>query len=296
MFLIVGSTGAMGSETTRQLLAAGYRVRAMARTPEKAADLKALGAEVVQGDLIDPDSLRRACEGVEAVYAAAHSLFGTGKYSSQAVDDIGHRSLIDIAKAAGVKHFVYTSGHGVCPDHPVDFYRTKAKVEEYLRQSGLSYTILRPGCTMEAHVHFLLGQPLLATGKATIYGKGDNPTNFVSARDVARIAVIALTDPRAKGKTIEIGGPDNLTKNQVAEMYNKISGHPGKVSHVPAIMMQIMAPVVGPFQPVTSRLMKFSVWEDTSDQTFDPCELLDQYPMAMTRVEDFIRQKVKEAA
>jgi uncharacterized protein YbjT (DUF2867 family) len=73
MFLIVGATGVLGREATRQLLAAGYQVRAMTRNPESATDLKELGAEVIQGDLIDPPSLERACQGIEAVLAAAHS-------------------------------------------------------------------------------------------------------------------------------------------------------------------------------------------------------------------------------
>ncbi len=136
MFLIVGSTGVLGRETVRQLLAAGYKVRAMTRKPESAADLKELGAEVIQGDLIDPPSLARACQGIDGVLAAAHSLMGTGKYTSEAVDDVGHRSLIDAAKAADVAHFVYVSGAGVCETHPVDFYRNKAKAEQYLRQSA----------------------------------------------------------------------------------------------------------------------------------------------------------------
>ncbi len=296
MFLIVGATGVLGHEATRQLLAAGYKVRAMTRYPEKATDLKQLGAEVIQGDLIDPPSLRRACQGIEAVLASAHQLMGTGKYSSSAVDDVGHRSLIDAARAAGVQHFVYVSIMGATADHSVDFFRTKIKIEQYLKQSGLSYTILRPPAFMEWHIHNLLGLGILQTGKATIYGRGENRTNFIAGRDVARFAVLALTDSRLRRKTLEVGGPDNVTKNQVAQMYGMFSGHPARVSHVPDGMMRVMSPIMHPFQPVLSRLMAFSVWNDTTDQTFDPCDLLKEYPMNMIHVEDFIREKVKEQA
>src|ERR1700737_3267828 len=138
MILIVGATGVLGREAARQLLAAGHKVRAMARSPDKAEDLKQLGAELVQGDLIDPASLARACRGADAVLAAAHSLMGTGRYSSEAVDDVGHRALLDAAKGAGVKRFVYTSARGVSPDHPVDFFRTKARLEEDVKYGGVS--------------------------------------------------------------------------------------------------------------------------------------------------------------
>lgn len=293
MFLIVGATGVLGREATRQLLAAGYKVRAMTRNPQNTADLKELGAEIIEGDLIDRPSLVPACTDIDGVLATAHSLLGTGKYSSQAVDDIGHRSLIDVAKAAGVTHFVYISVQGASENHPVDFWQTKARIEDYLKQSGLSYTILRPPCFMEWHVHNLLGLSILQTGKTTIYGAGNNPINFIAGRDVARFAVLALTDPRMKGKTLDVGGPDNVTKNQIARMYGMFSGHPGKVSHVPDAMIRVMAPIMRPFQPVTSRLMAFSVWSDTTNQTFDPCDLLKQYPMTMTHVEDFIREHAK---
>jgi NADH dehydrogenase len=293
MILIVGITGVLGRETARQLLAAGHRVRGLTRNPVNAADLKELGAEIVQGDLIEKASLERACQGADAVLAAAHQLMGTGKYKSEAVDDEGHRALVDAAKAAGVKHFVYTSAQYVSPDHPTDFYRSKAKLEAYLKTSGLSYTILRPPALMEWHVHNLLGASILATGKTTIYGAGNNPGNYIAARDAAHIAVIALTDPKMKGRTLEMGGPDNLTKNQIADMYSRFSGTKAKVSHVPVGMMKVMAPIMRRIQPVLSRLMTFSIWVDTTTQTFDATSMLQEFPMTLTHVEDFVREQVE---
>lgn len=292
MILIVGVTGVLGRETARQLLAAGYKVRGLTRYPENAADVKKLGAEIVQGDLIDKNSLRSACQGVDSVLAAAHQVMGVGKYSSKAVDDEGHCALIDAAKEAGVKHFVYTSAQHVSPDHPTDFYRNKAKVEVHLRASGLSYTILRPPAFMEWHVHNMLGKTILETGKATIFGSGNNPANFMAVKDVAHIAVLALTESRLKNRVLEIGGPDNVTRNQIAEMYGRFSGKKPKIAHVPTGMMKVMAPLLRPVQPVISRLMTFSVWGDTTTQAFDPDAMLKEFPMNLTRVEDFIRQQV----
>jgi uncharacterized protein YbjT (DUF2867 family) len=292
MILIVGVTGVLGRETARQLLAAGHKVRGLTRNPDNATDLKQLGADILQGDLIDPASLKNACRGVDAVFVAAHQLMGVGKYKSEVVDDIGHRALIDAAKAAGVKHFVYTSAQNVSPNHPTDFYRTKAKLEAYLKASELSYTILRPPALMEWHVHNLLGASILTTGKTTVFGSGNNPTNFMAARDAAHIAVIALADPKMKNRVIEMGGPDNVTKNQIAEMYGRFSGKQPKVTHVPTGVMKVMAPILRPFQPVISRLMLFSVWGDTTDQTFDPMTMLQEFPMTLTRVEDFVREQV----
>jgi len=294
MILIVGVTGVLGCETARQLLAAGHKVRGLTRNPASSEDLKKQGVEIVQGDLIDHASLKSACQGVDAVLACAHQLLGTGKYKSEAVDDEGHRALIDAAKAAGVKHFVYTSAQHASPNHPTDFYRTKSKVEAYLKTSGLSYTILRPPAFMEWHVHNLLGATIPTTGKTTIYGAGNNPINFMAGKDVAHIAVIALTDPKMKNRSIEMGGPDNVTKNQIAEMYGRFSGKKPKVMNVPTGVMKVMGPILKPIQPVLSRLMSFSVWADTDNQTFDPSAMLKEFPMTLTRVEDFIREQVKK--
>jgi uncharacterized protein YbjT (DUF2867 family) len=79
MILLVGASGILGREVATLLLAQGQQVRLLVRTPAKVDDLKRAGAEVIQGDLIDPPSLRRACQGVDHVFVAAHSLLGIRK-------------------------------------------------------------------------------------------------------------------------------------------------------------------------------------------------------------------------
>jgi uncharacterized protein YbjT (DUF2867 family) len=296
MILVVGANGFLGRESVRQLLAAGQQVRAAARVPDTVADLKQLGAEVVHADLIDPASLASACNGIDAVFVAAHSLMGVRKYASHLVDGAGHRALIDAAKAAGVKRFVYTSARGASPEHRVDFFRTKAGVEHYLARSGLGFTILRPTAFMEWHVHLLLGKSIVDSGKTTIFGSGNNPTNFIAVSDVAHFAVLALTNPQTSGKTLEVGGPDNITKRQVVQMYERFLGRSASVRYVPVAAMRIMAPLLQPFRPVLSRLMRAAVWSDTSDQTFDVGEIPPHYRGPLTHVEDFIRMRAGAAA
>jgi len=137
MILIVGANGFLGREVAKLLLSKNEKVRLLVRTPAKVDDLNQAGAEVIQGDLIDPASLTHACHGIDRVLAAAHSIVGKGKYKSEPVDDAGHRALIDAAKVAGVAHFVYLSILGASPNHPIDFFRTKYHIEEYLKAGGL---------------------------------------------------------------------------------------------------------------------------------------------------------------
>jgi NADH dehydrogenase len=296
MILIIGASGFLGREVAKLLLSKGEQVRLLMRTPAKVEDLKQAGAEVIQGDLIDPPSLARACKGVDQVLAAAHSLLGKGRYKSEAVDDAGHRSLIDAAKAAGVAHFVYMSMLGVSPDHPFDFARRKYAIEEYLTASGLSYTILRPSWYMEQNVHLFNGKSILEKGKTSLLGKGTKPRNFVAVRDVAQFAVRALMDAKLNNRTIDIGGPQNATNNQVAELYGNTAGVTPKISHMPPFMAKAMSLMLKPVQPGVSRIMYLSSLPDEAFcETFDPTALLAEFPIHLTTLDEFIHERVAEA-
>ncbi len=288
MILIVGATGVLGRALGKRLLEHGEQVRAMTRNPENATELKTMGAEIVSGDLCDPASLRRACAGVEKVVASAHSIFGRGSEASKYVDGQGHKDLIDAAKEAGIRHFVYVSMEGVAVN-PTPFAHFKQEVEQYLQASGLNFTILRPTAFMETHAHTMIGQPILETGKVTLFGQGNSPRNFVAVDDVVAYALLALNGGTANGQTIEIGGPENWTNMAVAALYEKLAGRKAKVSHMPRGILRVMSALLRPFHPGLSQVMQFSLWADTTDQTFDPSETLKEFPMKLTRLEDWVR-------
>ena len=295
MILLVGATGVLGQETARQLTAVNQSVRAMTRTPEKATDLKDLGAEVVHGDLTDLPSLARACNGVEIVIASAHSLFGRGKNRSENVDDQGHRDLIDAAKKANVRQFVYISAYGASPDHPVDFYRSKYRVEQYLQHSGLTYTILRPGAFMEWHAHRLLGKGILDKGKTTILGKGDLPVSYVAAHDIAQLIVMALDNPTAYSRIINVGGPTNPSRNDVAALYGRLASVTPKVNHISPGTLRFLSKVIKPFHPGIGRVMFMSATLDAIDQSLDMTETLRDFPIPLTSIEAFVQKQIPQA-
>jgi len=292
MILVVGGTGDLGSAVTKRLLARGQAVRVMTRTPSKATELQQLGAEIVQGDLRDTGSLRRACTGANQVVASAHSVFGKGHEASKYVDLDGHKALIDAAKAAGVQQFVYMSTPDAAPDNGVPFLQFKYEIEQYLRGSGLSFVILRAASFMESHVHMLIGEPILAKGKVSLFGKGNNPRNFVAADDVARFVLIALEDPQAMGQIIQIGGPKNWTAMQVVNLYENVLGRKVKISHVPLGALKMMSVLIRPFHPGLSQIMKSSILFDTTDQTLDMSETLQKYPLTLTNLEEWIRDRI----
>jgi uncharacterized protein YbjT (DUF2867 family) len=282
VILVVGATGTLGSLLTRALVAKGHSVRALTRNPSKAAELAALGVEVIRGDLRDAESLRSATRDVRTVVSAAHAMLGRGADSSKAIDDAGQRALIDAATNAGVEHFIFTSVRGASPDYPVDFWRTKYRVERYLVNSGLAWTIVRPTAFIEMHAYELIGKAVLTGRRVVMFGPGTNPRNFVAARDVAALVVLAIEDETLRGEIIEIGGPENLTGNQVVETFEKLGGRTAKVSHLPLGLVRFLAQAFRPLHPGVSRVMSGGVVSETTDQTFDATNFLARYPIPLT--------------
>jgi uncharacterized protein YbjT (DUF2867 family) len=292
MILIVGASGALGSIVAGRLVEKGDAVRGMSRSPaEKLAGLQEKGAEVIQGDLRDSASLLRACDGATKVVAAAHSIFGRGDERSELVDDKGHRDLIDAASEAGVQHFVYISVIGASPDHLSRFARHKYEVEQYLKASGLPYTIIRASCFM-CQVHELIGEPVLETGKVRLFGKGESTRNFVDERDVAACVLMALQDGNPRGTTMEIGGPENLTTVDVVTIYEQLSGRRAEVSHVPQGALRVLSSLLRPFHPGLSQVMALSLHEDVHGSYFDATPFLKRYPLKLRSVEEYVRARV----
>jgi NADH dehydrogenase len=264
----------------------------MTRVVAKSDELKSLGAQPIRADLRDRDSLEFALRGVRAVIAAAHAMLGRGDEASDIVDDVGHRTLIDVAKAAGVQHFIYTSVIGASSDHPIDFWRHKANVERHLQDSGMTYTIVRPTSFMEMHAYQLIGKPVLEGKRVVLFGKGRNPRNFVAAEDVAKVILGALRIPSLRGETIDVGGPENLSGHQVIETFERISGKKAKVSHIPLTAVRALSRAMKPMHPGVSRIMKLGVLNETADQTFDASLLRTRVPVTLTSLEKWARDRI----
>ena len=202
--LIVGGTGTLGTLLVGRLTAVGRRVRVMTRDPKRAQHLAGENVEIVVGDLRDPGAIAHAVTGVQVVVNAAQGGFRTSGGSTPAsVDGEGGSELLAAARAGGVEHFVLLSIYDVRPDHPLELWRIKYRAEGELKASGLSWTIVRSTAFMEWGAA-MVGAPLLKTGKTLVYGRGNNPINFVSADDVARLVELVIADSSMRGRTVTI--------------------------------------------------------------------------------------------
>jgi len=289
MILVVGATGLLGSEICGQLAARGKRIRVLTRAasdPAKADRLRALGAEVVSGDLRDADSLSAACQGVSTIVTTASAMpfaYQPGANSPQITDRDGYLSLIAAARDAGVQRFVYTSFPPVAVSFPLQ--DAKRAVEAGLRSSGLTYTILQPTFFSEVWLSAALGFDYV-NRKATIYGSGTNPISWISYRDVAQFAVAALDNGAALDATLELGGPEALSPLEAVGIFERVGGQPFEVSHVPVEALQgQLAAATDPMQQSFTGLMLAYA----GGKAIDMRETVKALPVRLTSVEEYAR-------
>jgi uncharacterized protein YbjT (DUF2867 family) len=291
MILIAGGTGTLGTQVTRLLTERGLEVRVLTRNPDRAEHLRGDLVEIVSGDVRDARAVERAVAGARTVVSAIHGFAGTDPAGPEAVDRQGNSSLIKAAKEEGAtEHFVLVSIQAAAPDHPMELFRMKYLAEQELKASGLAWTIIRPTAYMETWAA-LIGEPLLKSGRTRIFGRGENPTNFVSAYDVARFVELAVVDPAIRGEVVEVGGPENLSMKQVAHIFETVCGKAGKVSHVPLPVMRLMSVLMRPINPTLAGQIHAGIVMDTHDFSFDPSETIRRYPSTpLTSLAEVVRR------
>ena len=210
MILVVGGTGTVGGEVVRGLKAAGTPFRALVRDPARAGGIA--GAEVVTGDLLRPETLPPALAGVEKVFLLTPLHLDQGRMKA---------NLIDAAAAAGVRHIVLAGAIGAAPDSPVTLGRIHGESQERVKASGMAYTFLQPTFFMQNLLNF--AESIRQQG-AFYLPLEDSRVAWIDARDIAAVAVKALTEPGHEGKEYPLTGPEALTGDQLAATLSDVLG------------------------------------------------------------------------
>lgn len=224
---VTGATGQQGSAVARKLLADGWKVRALTRDVNKPAaqELKALGAEVVPGDMDDRAQL-------EAAFRGAYGVFSVQNFWLPSVGFEGEirqgKDVADAAKAAGVQHLVYSSVGAAHRGMGQKHFESKWIIEQHIHSLGIPYTILRPAAFFE---NFNWERAAILNG--TFNGLGLRPEKerqLIAVEDIAVFVALAFAQPdEFLGKTIELAG-DALTEAQIADTFAKVIGRPVKLA------------------------------------------------------------------
>src|SRR5262245_12060015 len=224
--LVTGATGRQGGATARHLLTKGWRVRAFTRDPSKPAAqaLQQAGAEVVGGDYDEQASLVPAMQGVYGVFSVQAS-----------VDEVRQgKTIADVARAASVQRFVYSSVQSAEDLARVGGDAAKWEIEQYIHTLGLPVTILRPCFFMETLIAARSDVPSgTASDTFAIAIKPDVTMGLIAADDIGAFAALAFEHPdEYLGKTIEIAA-DALSPPQIAVAISRAAGRSIRYAQIP---------------------------------------------------------------
>jgi len=272
---VAGATGQQGGKVARRLLAQGWKVRALTRDANKPAakELAAAGAEVVPGDMDKRSELDAAFKGVYGVFSVQNYWLPKVGYNSEIVQG---KSVADAAKAASVKHLVYSSVGAAHRGMGQKHFESKWIIEQYIHSLGVPYTILRPVFFME---NFNWSRPYILNGAFQGIGLLPGKTmQLVATDDIGAFAEMALAKPEQfLGKTIELAG-DELTEAQIAAVFTKVIGRPVKA---------VGAQSSGGTAPGDEQMAMFNFFNGTGYDA-DIASLRKLYP-ALQNLEQFLR-------
>lgn len=218
---VAGAAGETGRRIVQELVQRQISVRALVRNVETARSILPEGVELVTGDVLDRASLENAIADSTVVLCATGAKPGFDPTAPYKVDFEGTKNLVDAAKAKGIEQFVFVSSLAVSKFfHPLNLFFLilvwKKQAEEYLQNSGLTYTIVRPGGLKnvdqpEPPVHLVMSNP------DTLFG-GSIPRLLV-----AKTCVEALFTPSAQNKVVEVVAREDAGERAIADLFATVA-------------------------------------------------------------------------
>ena len=212
MILITGATGKTGSATAKSLGEKGETFRALIRNEEKKEGLESLGGEVVIGSIENTEVVKQSMQGVKTVLVLLPN-----SESQLALE----KQLVDSAKQAGVERIVKMSSIEATPDATSPIPKLHLESEEYIKQSGLAWTMIKP--------NFYMQNLLASAGTIKEQGKiflpmGDGKTGMIDTTDVGKVLAKVLSEDGHESMNHEITGPEILSFYEVAEIFSQVLG------------------------------------------------------------------------
>lgn len=295
--LVAGATGYIGRKLALKLAADGCTIRCLARSPEKAKDLKEAGCEVVKADVLEPKSLDVAMEGIDIAYYLVHSMGRGAKEDFEETDRQAASNFAEAARKAGVKRIIYLGGLGKGKSKHL---RSRQETAEALASTGLPLTYLRAAVVLGGGsesfrtVYYLVRRlPIMVTPRWTT-----TRTQPIAVNDVA--AYLATSrDLGGEGDTedhvIEIGGPDITTyggmMDQMAEAMNKRA--PKRVA-VPVLTPGLSSLWIGLVTPVDTGVARPLVEGLTTETVVEDPSGMEMFDIETTGLDDAMAAAVAE--
>lgn len=243
--LIIGATGTVGRQIAKKALSEGFKVKCLVRNLRKASFLKEWGAELVYGDLSIPQSLPNTMKGVTCIVDAST----TRPYeflTAEAIDWVGKKNLLNIAKEAKIKKYVFLSILNGYKKENIPFIELKLRFEKALIDSGVGYTIfylpsLFQGVISQYAVSILDQQTIVVPNS-------ENKMMYVDAQDIAETIVKSFSLPLEKNRRIPLVTKENWTPQEIIKICEKYSGQKAKILYTPNEILQFFSAFFKLFQ------------------------------------------------
>lgn len=275
----------MGRQVVRELLDRDYEVRCLVHTPGRERLFSDRVVDVVVGSIVDPDTLAPAFQDVEAVIHLVAIIRQRKGTTFDQINRQGAANVVAAAKTNGVNHFLHVSAIGATNNPTYPYLYSKWLGEQEVINSGLPYTILRPSLIFGEGDEFLntLAGLVRVFPLVPVAGPGQNRFQPIAVIDVARCVALALGRDDLKGKTIEIGGPQQISYNSLVDIVTRTLGKRRLRFHIPVWLMHLNVAImqkVQPRPPVTTEQLRMLPIPNvaqlgTVEQTFGftPCPL-----------------------
>jgi len=277
--LLAGATGYLGGFIAKALVEENFKTKLIARSTKKLKSFESNTVKIIKAEVTKSDTLYGICKGITTVISTVGITRQKDGLSYMDVDYQANLNLLNEAKRAGVKKFIYVSAINGDKYRHLKIFEAKEKFVDALKNSGLDYTVIRPNGFFSDMKDFL---DMAKRGKIYLFGNGQQKFNPIHGEDLAIVCLQAID---ATSKEIIVGGPDILTLNEIGEMALDAHQKPIKIIHLP------------------DWIRKFVIWGArtfTSSKTYGPIEffltLMAEDNIAprfgTRRLYDFFREQV----
>lgn len=319
MVLVVGATGQLGTAVVKMLLEQRFKVRIFVRKTSNYKYLKDLGAELCFGDLRDTESINKACRGVKHVIATANSIVPIGSYSFEETEGDGYDNLIRACQKEQIHQFVFMSVPETQLDVKIPSCQFKRINETRLQESGIPYTIFQASLLMDSWLSLIgssiplrgavastlerpfwfsrlfmkgVGSMIEKRSVAIIPGNGMVRHAFIAIDDAAKIIVKSIDHPQARNAIIKLGGPENLTWNDIVDIFSRVLNKDIRAIHFPSWLYRFQQLALSAVSPAASNIMGLNWLLSSVETAFDTEIARSLSGGELTTVEAFLVQKL----
>jgi nucleoside-diphosphate-sugar epimerase len=294
---VTGGTGFVGSGVVNKLIEHGHDIVLLVRSQRSIKHPASCNSrpDFVIGSIQDIVALKKGISGCDAVIHLVGIIREVGTNTFRSVHYEGTRNVVEAAKSVGIKRFIHMSAEGTKPFAQSNYHKTKFLAEEYVKSSGLNYTIFRPSILFgPGDKNFnVLADLIIKAPFIPIIGNGNYKWQPVSVKNVAELFVLALENRKAEGKTYEVRGPDVFTFNQILDILMEVLGIKKPKGHIPVVVARPIIHILDKLLsslPITSDQLKMLL--DNYDHPVD--NLLRDFDIDLIPFEKGLREYISK--